>query len=197
MGKLMALKWTSYCKCGYKYSTLNSPEDAVEELQIHLRQAHGVEVTREYAQTKIKEVGETHASKYQLPEKRIGDIYETRKTMWGGINVSFEKALSDMDVTPYPKGLPDGMDQSPHWGYVFKGKIIIQSKDQKQVVNAGEAYYTPAGSTTTVTGGTELIEFNPQSEEEKTLAVEIKRIQELEAEEADQQEKTTENPITH
>ena len=109
-----------------------------------------------------------HEKLQNIPVQKFGD-YEVRAIQWGEINVSFEKAGSDMDVTPFLKGLPDDLDQSPHWGYVFKGEFITKYKDHQEIVTAGETYYTKPGHTTIVKKGTELIEFSPVKEIQKTF----------------------------
>jgi hypothetical protein len=97
---------------------------------------------------------------------------------WGGFNASFEKALADMDLTPYFKGLPDHLDQCPNWGYVFEGKMIIRYKDgREETINEGEAHHIESVHTTIATKGTELIEFSPVNELEKTMAVAMKNLQ--------------------
>lgn len=109
----------------------------------------------------------------------MGDVYEARQTEWGGFIVSFEKALEDADVTPFLKGLPDNLDQCPHWGYVFKGKMTVRYKDHEETVNEGQAYYIAPGHTVIVKKGTELIEFSPKEELEKTMTVVMKNAQEM------------------
>jgi hypothetical protein len=106
-----------------------------------------------------------------IPAETFSGLYEVRSVEWGGFNVSFEKALADMDVTPYLKGLPDNLDQCPHWGFLFKGKMIIRYKDHEETVSAGEAYYMAPGHTTLVTKGSELIEFSPKKEIDKTMEI--------------------------
>jgi len=120
---------------------------------------------------------ETHVSRDDISMERLGDAYEAGAVQWGRFNVSFERALADMDVTPYLKGLPDDLDQCPHWGFVFKGRVIIRYKDRQETINAGEAYYVAPGHTTVVTKGTELIEFSPVAEIEKTMAAITKNLQ--------------------
>ncbi len=129
----------------------------------------------------LKQIKEFHTIRDRIPVEKLGDLYEVRSVEWGGFNVSFEKALADMDVTPYLKGLPDNRDPCPHWGFLFKGKIIIRYKDREETVNAGEAYYMAPGHTALVTKGSELIEFSPKSELDKTMAVVTKNLQDLEA----------------
>jgi hypothetical protein len=123
----------------------------------------------------------THASKRELPLEKLGDVYETRAVEWGGFNVSFEKALADMDTTPFFKGLPDNSDQCPHWGFVLKGKIVVHYKDHEETIKAGEAYYLAPGHNALVTKGTEVIEFSPKSELDKSIAVAMKNLQVMEA----------------
>ena len=117
---------------------------------------------------KPSEMKETHEFMKNIPAEKFGD-YEVRAVQWGNINVSFEKAGSDFDVTPYFKGLPDNLDQCPHWGFVFKGEFITKYKDHEEHIKAGQAYYTAPGHTTIVKKGTELLEFSPAPEIQKTF----------------------------
>ena len=40
-----------------------------------------------------------------------------------GMIVSYETFPKGVDATPLFKGLPDDMCQSPHWGYILKGRV--------------------------------------------------------------------------
>lgn len=111
---------------------------------------------------------ETHALLKNIPVEKLGD-YEVRAVEWGDMNVSYEKAGSDFDVTPLLKGLPDDLDQSPHWGYVLKGEFITKYKDHEERITEGQTYYTLPGHTTIVKKGTELLEFSPVKEIQKTF----------------------------
>ena len=175
----MAKKWMVTCPCGFSFSTPHGEDDAVAVVQLHVKRVHNQDVSREEAAKSIKVENETHASISQIPAEKMGDVYEARVVQWGGMNVSFEKALADMNVTPYLKGLPNNMDQCPHWGYVFKGKLIVRYKDHEENVNAGEAYYIAPGHTVVVTKGTELIEFSPVHELDRTMAVVMKNMQQM------------------
>lgn len=118
-------------------------------------------------------------SREDIQPEVFGGSYEVRAVELGGFNVSFEKALDDMDVTPYLKGLPDNRDPCPHWGFLFKGKIIVRYKDREETINAGEAYYMASGHTAIVKKGSELIEFSPKSELDKTMAVIAKNLERI------------------
>src|SRR5215216_6384680 len=70
-----------------------------------------------------------HASKETLTVEKIGDVYEGRFADWGEFTGYFERIKGGTDFTPLFAGLPDNMCQSPHWGYVFKGKLRFTYKD--------------------------------------------------------------------
>ena len=124
----------------------------------------------------ISSLKETHEYLRNIPMEKFGD-YEVRAVQWGDINVSFEKAGSDFDVTPFLKGLPDDLDQCPHWGYVFKGEFITKYKDHEEHITAGQTYYTMPGHTTIVKKDTELLEFSPVKEIQKTFEAITKNMQ--------------------
>jgi hypothetical protein len=43
----------------------------------------------------------------------------------------------DLDVTPFLKGLPDDMDPTEHWGYVFNGRFRVIYKAMKRSLVPG------------------------------------------------------------
>ena len=85
--------------------------------------------------------------------------------------VGFESFRQDADAAPLFKGLPDDRCQSPHWGYVFKGKLTLKYADRDEVYEAGDAYYAPPGHIPVVTAGTELVEFSPAEQYARTMEV--------------------------
>jgi cupin domain len=88
-----------------------------------------------------------------------------------GYMVGFEKFREDVDVAPLLVGLPDDHCQSPHWGYVVSGRITFHFADRSEIYSAGDAYYAPPGHSTRVDAGTELVEFSPVEEYNRTMAV--------------------------
>jgi hypothetical protein len=50
-------------------------------------------------------------------------------------------------MTPLFVGLPNDQCQSPHWGYVFKGKLVYHTADGDIEITDGEAYYVGPGHT--------------------------------------------------
>src|SRR5438045_3246835 len=59
--------------------------------------------------------------------------------------VGFTEFRQDLDATPLMDGLPDGMCQCPHWGYVLAGKVTFRFADGDETYEAGDAFYTPPG----------------------------------------------------
>ena len=94
-----------------------------------------------------------------------------RRTEWGGMNVALEGFPTGTDTAPIFKGLPDDRCQVPHWGYVVAGRVRVRYADREEVIGAGDAFYLAPGHTTLFEEDTELVEFSPRGEYEKTLAV--------------------------
>ena len=95
----------------------------------------------------------------------------------GGYTVGFETYTADADLAPFFEGLPDGRCQSPHWGYVIKGKVKFTFGDQEETFEGGDAYYAPPGHTPTLYAGTELVEFSPTKELNQTMEVVTKNME--------------------
>lgn len=87
----------------------------------------------------------------------------------GGYTVGFETFTEDVDMTPRLKGLPDDRCQSPHWGYVVEGRLTYRTGDREEVIEAGEAFYVPAGHTLISDAGTEVVFFSPTREWQETV----------------------------
>jgi hypothetical protein len=89
----------------------------------------------------------------------------------GGYTVGFETYTADADLTPFFKGLPDDRCQCEHWGYVIKGKVSFKTADGEETFEGGDAYYVPPGHTPVLTAGTEVVEFSPTEELQRTMEV--------------------------
>ena len=98
-------------------------------------------------------------------------VMEGRYEELGGYTVGFESFREDADATPLFKGLPDDRCQSPHWGYVVRGRVTFRYADHDEVYETGDAYYAPPGHIPVVTAGTEIIEFSPTDEYARTMEV--------------------------
>jgi hypothetical protein len=89
----------------------------------------------------------------------------------GGYTVGFESFREDADATPLFKGLPDDRCQSPHWGYVLKGRVTFRFADREEVYETGDAYYAPPGHVPVIEAGTDIVEFSPTEAYGQTMAV--------------------------
>jgi hypothetical protein len=103
--------------------------------------------------------------------------YEGHFARVDSYTIGFETYTDDQDLTPLLKGLPDDMCQCPHWGYVIKGKVTYHTADGDETYETGQAYYVAPGHTPEIHAGTEVVEFSPTDELEKTIAQVQKNIE--------------------
>jgi hypothetical protein len=90
---------------------------------------------------------------------------------WGDMNVAWEAWAAGMDATLFFKGLPDDRCQCPHWGYLIKGRMRVKYRDHDEIINAGEVYYLPPGHIPIIEVDSEMVEFSPKGEYQKTMEV--------------------------
>jgi hypothetical protein len=105
-----------------------------------------------------------------------GDGFCSRLVEWGGMIVSYETFPKGVDATPLFKGLPGDMCQSPHWGYILKGRVRIRTVDGDVVLKTGEVYYLEPGHVPVYEEDTEVLEFSPRKEYQQTIDVVNKNI---------------------
>ena len=98
-------------------------------------------------------------------------VMESRSEQLDGYTVEFTTFREDADGTPVFKGLPDDRCQSPHWGYVVRGRLTFRYAGHDETYEAGDAYYAPPGHIPVVPAGTEVVEFSPTDENNRTLEV--------------------------
>ena len=110
-----------------------------------------------------------------------GDGVDIRDVEWGNINVSLESFPAGMETAPIFKGLPDDRCQCPHWGYLIQGRMRVLYKDHEEVVESGEAYYLAPGHTTVFEAPTEVVEFSPAGEYQKTMEVAARNVAAMQA----------------
>lgn len=69
------------------------------------------------------------------------------------------------DVAPLLKGLTDDACQSPHWGFMISGRLVVDYTDgSKDTCNGQDLFYWPAGHSVRVEDDAELVVFSPQVE---------------------------------
>ena len=89
----------------------------------------------------------------------------------GGYSVCFESHGADADLAPLFRGLPDDRCQVPRLGYVVAGAMTFRFADHEETYEAGDAYYAPPGHLPYLYAGSEVVEFSPSTELQKTLEV--------------------------
>jgi len=107
-------------------------------------------------------------SNIDLPKTVDVDELTIREADWADMHVSLIVCHKTLDISPLLKGLPDDLCQCPHWGMILKGRKRVKYRGREEVLNAGDAYYMPAGHSTVTDPGTEWIEFSPIMELKKT-----------------------------
>ncbi len=116
------------------------------------------------------------ASKESASRVEDMGVMEGRYEELGGYTVGFETFREDADGTPLFRGLPDDRCQSPHWGYVISGSITFRYAGHEETFETGDAYYAPPGHVPVIAAGTEIVEFSPTGEYERTMAVIAKNL---------------------
>ena len=110
------------------------------------------------------------ASRATASESTVVEGYEGHlEHFTGGFSVAFETYTQDTDLTPFFAGLPDDQCQSPHWGYVLRGKLTYKTAHGEETFEAGDAYYIAPGHTPVLYAGTEVVEFSPTDDLLRTM----------------------------
>ncbi|WP_205324795.1 hypothetical protein [Glycomyces sp. YM15] len=117
-------------------------------------------------------------SKAGAAETAVMEGYEGHFTeLDTGYTVAFETYTADADLAEFFKGLPDDRCQCPHWGYVFKGKVTFKTAGGDETFVGGEAYHVGPGHTPVLYDGTELVEFSPTEELNRTMEAVMKNME--------------------
>ncbi len=123
-----------------------------------------------------------------LPMKELpvvedyGEGFCGRQVEWGGMIVSYETFPRGTDATPLFRGLPGDMCQSPHWGYVISGRVRIRRPGGEDLLRAGDVYYLEPGHVPVFEEDTEILEFSPKREYQRTIEVVARNMEALRAE---------------
>jgi hypothetical protein len=89
------------------------------------------------------------------------DVAEDRSCDLEGYTVNFVRIKQDHDLAPILATLPTGRCECPHWGYVFRGRLVARHGEAEEVAEAGDAFYFPPGHTAAADAGTEFVQFSP------------------------------------
>ena len=96
-----------------------------------------------------------------------------------GYSTSIVEVDADTDLSPLLQGLPNDQCPSPHWGYVFKGRMWFRSNGKDEVFEPGDAFYIGPGHTSGADAGSEFVVFSPSEVMNEVEAHMGRRAQEL------------------
>jgi hypothetical protein len=101
-------------------------------------------------------------SEYPVATDRFSDL--------AGYTVNFVDITQTHSLAPMLAGLPGGHCLCPHWGYLFRGRMIVHYDDHDEVIEAGHAFYMPPGHVPDADADTEFVLFSPTEELQVTEA---------------------------
>lgn len=89
-----------------------------------------------------------------------------RTQQWGDMEIGFTTVQEPFDASELYKlgGLPGGVCPCPHYGYVFEGRMRARYPGTDwpdEVIEAGEAYFIPAGHVLIYDEPSKVLELNP------------------------------------
>jgi hypothetical protein len=83
----------------------------------------------------------------------------------GKISGEYFSLSTGVDTTPLFMGLEGNLCQCPHWGYLISGQLTTtDAQGIKEIVNANDLFYWPAGHNVMVNANAEIVMFSPQHE---------------------------------
>ena len=86
-------------------------------------------------------------------------------TGYGAMAGEYFSLQQGTDIAPLLKGLKGDLCQSPHWGYLIEGQLIVTySNGSTETISGGDLFYWPPGHTIKVERNAEVILFSPQAE---------------------------------
>lgn len=81
---------------------------------------------------------------------------------FAGMAISHTQVPQGFDLDGVLEGLPNNLCPCPHWGYVFKGRMIVKYEDgSEEEIKAGDVYYTRPGHAAVVEEDTVSVDFSP------------------------------------
>ena len=91
-----------------------------------------------------------------------------RMTELDGYTVSFVDITETHSLAPMLATLPGGHCRCPHWGYLFRGRMVVHYDDHDEVIEQGQAFYMPPGHVPEADADSEFVLFSPTDELQAT-----------------------------
>ncbi len=84
---------------------------------------------------------------------------------YGTISGEYFSLGAGTDIAPLLQGLKGDACQSPHWGYVLQGELVVSYTDgSEETIRGGDLFYWPPGHSVRVLQDAEVVLFSPQHE---------------------------------
>ncbi|WP_149823556.1 hypothetical protein [Streptomyces tailanensis] len=113
----------------------------------------------------------TAVARTDVPVEIEGGGVELRMQDIGGdTDVAFVRLPKGTDMRPALKDEPEGLCQVPHWGYMFKGRLVMHTKEGDKTYQEGEAFYWPPGHAPEALEDCEYVDFSPRKEFEQVIS---------------------------
>lgn len=96
-----------------------------------------------------------------------GPQFEERRVEWGDMDVTHAQ-FPPGNLAPLLRGLPDDRCQCPHWGFLFKGRIVVRYADHEETIEAGQSFYMAPGHAPEALEECEILQFSPAEAMHKT-----------------------------
>lgn len=112
-------------------------------------------------------IGMPTATSNEVTKTEFG---EETAAEWGEMRMDFA-AFPPHNLAPLLRGLPGDRCQCPHWGYLFKGKILVRYADHEETISAGEAFFIAPGHVPEALEDCELVQFSPSAQLHEVIEV--------------------------
>lgn len=109
-----------------------------------------------------------HITKEQIPVRIDAPGAVARQlqgfgTAEGRIGAEYFSLAAGTDLAPLLEGLEGDVCDSPHWGYVLEGDLMVSYNDgDSERCVGGDLFYWPPGHSVAVRADAELVLFSPQ-----------------------------------
>lgn len=89
---------------------------------------------------------------------------------YGTLGGEYFTMASGTDITQLLQGLEGDLCQSPHWGYLIGGELMVRYQDgNEETVRTGDLFYWPPGHTVKAIQDSDFVLFSPQHEHTPVL----------------------------
>ncbi len=79
------------------------------------------------------------------------------------IGAEYFSLAAGTDIAPLLVGLEGDLCQSPHWGYLISGEVVVRYRDgESEHISGGDVFFWPAGHSVAVHKDAEIVLFSPQ-----------------------------------